>query len=125
MKKKINYVIGDATKPEPFDGERMILHVCNDIGGWGRGFVLALSGRDKTPETAYRKWAKDKIADGVEFKLGSVQLIPYAEEKLYVANMIGQHGIYEDEDGNPPVRYEAIRDALRRVRTVSLNSGQT
>ena len=38
----INYVIGDATQPIG-DGAKIIVHVCNDIGGWGRGFVLALT----------------------------------------------------------------------------------
>ena len=37
----INYLKGDAT--EPTKKPAIICHVCNDIGGWGRGFVLALS----------------------------------------------------------------------------------
>ncbi|RYD76612.1 MAG: Appr-1-p processing protein, partial [Verrucomicrobiaceae bacterium] len=44
----IHYVTGDATRPEG-DGARVICHVCNDIGGWGRGFVTALSKRWKGP----------------------------------------------------------------------------
>ncbi|MEV6001124.1 Appr-1-p processing protein, partial [Streptomyces griseomycini] len=26
-------------------GVKVIAHVCNDIGGWGKGFVLAVSRR--------------------------------------------------------------------------------
>ena len=45
----IRYVIGDATAPEG-EGPKVIVHVCNDIGGWGRGFVVALSKRWDKPE---------------------------------------------------------------------------
>ena len=40
----INYVIGDATQPVG-EWPKIIVHVCNDIGGWGRGFVTAISKR--------------------------------------------------------------------------------
>src|SRR5947207_11902994 len=51
----INYIVGDATQPV---GERpkIIVHVCNDIGGWGRGFVTAISKRWPEPEKRYRAW---------------------------------------------------------------------
>ena len=42
----IRYVTGDATRPEG-EGPKIIVHICNDIGAWGRGFVLALSKRFK------------------------------------------------------------------------------
>jgi len=51
---KIEYVKGDATAPTG-DGQKIIVHVCNDLGKWGKGFVLAISRRWKTPEKAYRQ----------------------------------------------------------------------
>jgi hypothetical protein len=48
-------LIGDATKPEGA-GVKIIAHVCNDIGAWGRGFVLALSKLSPAPERAFREW---------------------------------------------------------------------
>ncbi len=51
----IEYVSGDATRPVG-DGCKVIVHICNDRGGWGKGFVLALSKRWKQPEAAYRNW---------------------------------------------------------------------
>jgi O-acetyl-ADP-ribose deacetylase (regulator of RNase III) len=45
----INYIKGDATAPIS-KGEKIICHICNDIGGWGKGFVLAISKRWKEPE---------------------------------------------------------------------------
>ena len=39
---EINYLKGDATQPHS-QGTKIIVHVCNDLGGWGKGFVLAIS----------------------------------------------------------------------------------
>jgi hypothetical protein len=30
--------------------KKLICHICNDLGGWGKGFVLALSRRWEGPE---------------------------------------------------------------------------
>lgn len=43
---EINYLKGDATNPASA-GNKIIVHVCNDIGGWGKGFVMAISKRWK------------------------------------------------------------------------------
>jgi O-acetyl-ADP-ribose deacetylase (regulator of RNase III) len=43
---EIFYMTGDATAPVG-EGQKLIVHVCNDIGAWGAGFVLALSKRWK------------------------------------------------------------------------------
>lgn len=106
---EITYLRGDSTKPAG-DGNKIIAHVCNDVGGWGRGFVLALSTRWKGPENEYRKWA----ASGEKFKLGEVRFVN-VEKDIWVANMIGQHDVVADQNGNPPVRYDAIRKALSKV----------
>jgi hypothetical protein len=37
----ITYIVGDATDPQG-QGKKMIVHVCNDIGAWGLGFVVPL-----------------------------------------------------------------------------------
>ncbi len=39
----------------------MVAHVCNDIGGWGKGFVLAVSRRWPEPEAAYRAWHRGAV----------------------------------------------------------------
>lgn len=38
----IHYITGDATIPIG-EGKKIIAHVCNDIGAWGKGFVLPLA----------------------------------------------------------------------------------
>lgn len=105
---KINYIKGDATSPQA-KGTKIICHICNDIGGWGKGFVLAISKRWSEPEADYRKWYKSNN----DFYLGNLRFIQ-VEEELYVANMIGQRDI-KTIHKIPPIRYEAVRDCLIKV----------
>jgi len=100
----LTYLTGDATQPA--DRPAVIAHICNDVGGWGAGFVLALSNRWPEPEAWYRKWHES----GEGFDLGATQVV-LVEPGLYVANMIAQHDI-RPRDGVPPIRYEALRSAL-------------
>jgi O-acetyl-ADP-ribose deacetylase (regulator of RNase III) len=103
----IKYVTGDATAPGS-GGNRIICHVCNDIGGWGRGFVLAISKRWPEAEARYRAWYESGEPGG--FLLGGVQLVE-VEAELWVANMIAQHGV-KAMAGVPPIRYDALRACL-------------
>lgn len=114
----INYQTGDATNPKGL-GPKVIVHCCNDIGGWGRGFVLALSAKWSEPEAAYRTWYKEKGPD--PFKLGQVQFVK-VENDLWVANIIGQCHI-KPTNGLPPVRYEALEMGLRKVAEFCLEHG--
>jgi O-acetyl-ADP-ribose deacetylase (regulator of RNase III) len=104
---EISYVRGDATAPS-VKGVKVIAHVCNDLGGWGKGFVLAVSRRWPQPEAAYRAWYRDRASN--DFGLGAVQFVQ-VEPYVWVANMIGQRGTRTGSKG-VPVRYEAIGTAL-------------
>ncbi|MFF7597518.1 macro domain-containing protein [Streptomyces mirabilis] len=107
---EIAYVRGDATAPS-VKGVKLIAHVCNDIGGWGKGFVLALSRRWPEPEAAYRAWHRDRAHN--DFGLGATQFVQ-VEKYVWVANLIGQRGIRTGSKG-VPVRYEAIDTGLAHV----------
>jgi O-acetyl-ADP-ribose deacetylase (regulator of RNase III) len=72
---------------------------------------MALSRRGPEPESAYRTWYRGRGRN--DFGLGAVQLVRVAPD-LWVANMIGQHGIRR-AGGQPPIRYEAIGEALARL----------
>ncbi|WP_335932921.1 macro domain-containing protein [Streptomyces sp. PTD5-9] len=116
---EITYIRGDATAPQG-GGVKLIAHVCNDLGGWGKGFVLALSRRWPEPEAAYRRWHRERA--GNDFGLGAAQFVqvsPY----VWVANMVGQRGMRRGSKG-VPVRYEAIDTALEAVagRAVELGA---
>lgn len=104
----ITYIQGDATSPQA-KGPKIIAHVCNDRGGWGKGFVLALSKRWAQPEQSYRKWYHSR--DG--FALGAIQLVQVRPD-ISVANMVAQWG-YKTGSKGPPIRYEALRRCLERL----------
>ncbi|WP_037673365.1 macro domain-containing protein [Streptomyces griseus] len=112
---EITYVKGDAGAPS-VKGVKVIAHVCNDIGGWGKGFVVALSRRWPQSEEAYRAWHRARASN--DFGLGALQMIQ-VERDVWVANMIGQRGIRTGSKG-VPVRYEAIDTALTRLADEAL-----
>jgi O-acetyl-ADP-ribose deacetylase (regulator of RNase III) len=102
-------VKGDATQPAGTH-PRFIIHVCNNIGLWGAGFVMAVSRRWPAPEFCYYDW-------GGPYELGTTQSVK-VEENLYVINMIGQSGV-GTKSGKPPIRYEAIRKCLKQVEQMA------
>jgi len=112
---KINYVIGDATRPIG-DGKKIICHICNDIGAWGAGFVLALSKKWRLPEDHYR--ARQSYPLG-HADVISVDISEGMENEILVANMIGQHRIGMSSDGTPPIRYQAVAEALMKVNEIA------
>lgn len=104
----IHYLKGDATAPIG-TGQKSIVHICNDIGAWGAGFVLALSKKWPQPEAQYRAWSKEKT----NFTLGYVQPVRVSED-ITVINMIGQKGIRSFQN-EIPLRYDALETCLTKV----------
>lgn len=109
----LHYLIGSALDPvdaEEFgheSGAKIIAHIVNDIGAFGKGFVVALSKKWKQPERYYRE-RQPRV-------LGTVARIKVQDDPLiYVANIVGQSGI-KARNGVPPVRYDAIRRALNEL----------
>ena len=96
-------VKGDATKPVG-EGNKIIVHVCNDANKFGAGFTRALKKWPEVEET-YRKGTKE---------LGNVSVVKINEE-LWVINMIAQHGIVS-KDNPKPIRYKALMEAMERVK---------
>lgn len=103
----INYTTGDATSPQ-VEGNKIIVHVCNDIGAWGAGFVMALSKKWDQPEKQYKRLSAKKR------KVGHVQMV-VVEKDVQVANIIGQNGTTRNSEGCPPVNYAAIELGLKQV----------
>lgn len=107
------YLKGDATAPEQ-EGNKIIAHICNDMGRWGKGFVLAISKRWQKPEAAYKQWYQQN-AEG-NFTLGEIQVVQ-VESKVWVANMIGQHKIKPYEE--LPIRYDAVERCLEKLNSAA------
>jgi O-acetyl-ADP-ribose deacetylase (regulator of RNase III) len=111
----LELVRGDATAPVA-DGNRVIAHICNDIGGWGKGFVVAISKRWPEPEREYRRWYQEREQN--DFALGALQLVKVSPD-TWVANMVAQHGVRASSDG-PPIRYDAVGGCLEKLAAQAL-----
>ncbi len=133
---RLSFKPGDATKLEG-DDPIVLAHIVNDRGGWGKGFVLAVSRRWREPENAYRTWAHGRRAWGNDdasgtdlstvtgpFGLGEVQFVEVNDPKrahlqnpsAWVANMVAQHG-YRTASNLEPLDYDALARCLDRVAT--------
>lgn len=110
---KITYLIGDATRPQG-EGLKVIVHISNNVGTWGKGFVLALSARWKLPEQSYREWYRDRAE--APMLLGMVDWTQ-PEADIMVASMIAQDGINRStmRSHAAPIRYEAVEAGLEVV----------
>lgn len=115
MSGPITYRTGDATGPD--ERPAIIAHVCNDAGGWGRGFVTAISARWPEPEAAYRRWHHDPA---IGLHLGTIGVVTVADG-LAVANMIAQHAY--TRPGAPAIRYDALETCLTKLAQVATTRG--
>jgi O-acetyl-ADP-ribose deacetylase (regulator of RNase III) len=123
MREMITYLQGDATSPQT-KGPKLIVHICNDAGKWGAGFVLAVTRRWHRPEEMYRRWYQDRypviihdtdhvVMTSGRFQLGETQLVQ-VQQGLYIVNMVAQSGTRTGPKG-PPIRYGALDDCLGTV----------
>lgn len=88
---------------------KILIHICNNKGGWGKGFVTALSNKWEQPETLYRECFKLKFCNC----LGDVQICQIGS--IYVINMVAQDG-YRTQ-GNPhPLNYYALSNCLTKLQ---------
>lgn len=114
---EIKYLSGqDIRHPYSKEEVNVILHCCNDMNVMGAGVARAL----------FEMWPEVKSMYHFHFendkkcKLGDIHYVK-VENQVFVGNIIGQHCIREDEEGNPPVRYWAIEQAFENVVENILN----
>lgn len=106
----INYITGDASFPEKTcpNGIKIIVHIVNDIGKWGAGFVLALSKRWSNLKNDYQTHYR-------AYSLGDIYVSKTSDNDIYVVDLFGQHGIRTTF--NPTViRYGAVEQGLKKLR---------
>lgn len=133
----IKYIKGDATYPERVspEGTKIIIHIVNDIGAWGAGFILTLDKRWSQPKALYRSTFETYKTLGMTYvrPLGQVDIVRVDKEQdIYVVNLVGQTDtrpkrledvdvksclMSEVKDGLVmPVRYDAIYDGLLEMK---------
>jgi O-acetyl-ADP-ribose deacetylase (regulator of RNase III) len=111
------HVTGDATKLQG-QGPKILTHCVNDQGRFGAGFVVALGKKWPLVKEAYLAWYRHSeempgIATGI-MGLGEAQLVQ-VEEDLWVASIVGQHGVGMGSGGRAPIRYDALNKGLVAV----------
>jgi len=114
----ITYIKGNLFDHIKKDETNIILHICNDRGGWGSGFVMAINKYlGVKPMNSYRSLK--------HYNLGEIDIVQ-VNPTTYVVNMIAQSipgGVDIPLGGGnyiyiPPIRYECLRECLYRVKSI-------
>lgn len=112
---KINYIIGDATKPIVKEFElSVICHCCNTLGAWGAGFVIPLGNRYPEARLSYKRYVSENNKSNL---LGKVDFVR-VEDNIVVANIFGQDRLGKSKDGTPALDYEALENGFNEVYEV-------
>lgn len=110
----IRYRHGDAAVP--LSERTLILHVVNNTGKWGKGFVLSLSKKYPGAKENYTDWFRR----GGGFQLGRVNFYQ-AAPNVVIANMLAQNGIRKNAyDVSQKIDYEALEHCLEQVADYAL-----
>ncbi|QNN99236.1 hypothetical protein SEA_FAUST_157 [Streptomyces phage Faust] len=107
----VTYVKGDATNPQG-DGKKIIIHIVNDMGRWGKGFVLALDKISDRPRRRYMQDYSNRITPFLH--LGTINFVWLEDNDIIVGNLVGQHGTVGKNNPHP-VSYDAIEHGLNEV----------
>lgn len=113
----------------------LLIHVCNDAGGFGSGVAGAIAKKYPDVRDAYMEWWRtgvfhnpNNIKNHVEFKLGQVQPIE-VETNVLIVNMIAQStpGGQDFKIGKEnihlrPLRLESLQECLYRVAQTSIKN---
>jgi O-acetyl-ADP-ribose deacetylase (regulator of RNase III) len=104
----INYIEGNVLEPIG-SGIKYITHICNNKGGWGKGFVLEISKKWKLPEKLYRARK--------EYKLGDFDVCPTSDRDIWVVNMIARNG-YKTYTNPHPCCLKSLTSCLSALGTI-------
>ncbi|KAL6056835.1 Appr-1-p processing protein [Balamuthia mandrillaris] len=105
------YLKGDATVPQA-KGNKIVAHIVNTYGGWGKGFVNAISARwGEEPAKLYRQWHRDRAT--TDFALGAVQFVQ-VERYVWVANMVAQQGLGREANKKKKRRRKKKKGAKKK-----------
>ena len=107
----IKYSQGDATLVNP--RETIIFHIVNNLGKWGKGFVVALSNRYPSSRIEYLRFCDDmKILHSEMWQqevIGHVQMVELVE--CEIANLFAQVGILS-KTNKQPLNYGLLTTCL-------------
>jgi O-acetyl-ADP-ribose deacetylase (regulator of RNase III) len=106
---KIFYIKGDVLNQKNNSERKVITHSCNNLGKWGKGFVINLNDHWLKPRDVYLQ----SFQQTPKPKLGDIQIVSVTPN-IDVINIIGQKGLIGPK--NPkPVSYTAIEEAMFKI----------
>jgi hypothetical protein len=111
---RIKYLSGHDVCEPICKGRKIIGHCTNDLGIMSSGVAAALFKKWSDVRSKYIAWHKMNNDLGNKFELGKTQFVK-VEDDIVVANIIGQHGVGR-QNGNVPVRYDALREGCAYIR---------
>ncbi len=109
-------VKGDATEPQRTTDKEIVViaHCCNNLGAWGKGFVLALSRKWEKPEKVYRDFCERNTMATIILPILGKVCYAKIDNHLVIANMIAQNSIVSAD--NPiPIKYKALTECMTEV----------
>jgi len=113
----INFIKGDATESIG-SGNKLIVHICNNIGKWNKGFVNAITKKWTLPKKYYHEKMK-------KYKLGTVQIVK-VEKDIWIGNMIAQNGINRrGYSFKRRVDYDKLSECLDKVNSYAKSNNAT
>lgn len=109
---KMKYIKGNILQDS--SQNRIIAHVCNNAGGFGAGFALAISKKYPEVKQKYKKWYESSKTNPHHFHLGNIQAVRI-NESLTIVNMLAQDG-YKSDMNPVPLNYNALHLCLKQLR---------
>lgn len=104
----IEYIKGDVLHNS--NTKRIIAHVCNNVGGFGKGFALAVAKKYPMVKKRYNEWYNSQFIYKDVFQLGDWQDV-FIDDNLTFVNMLCQNG-YKSEINPCPLDYDALERCL-------------
>jgi hypothetical protein len=89
----------------------IIPHICNDLGLWGKGFVIPLGQHFPKAKQDYQDYVDCQNKPAISNDLMGDTVFTKIPPRVIVANMIAQKGIGSDK----PIRYAALAKCMETV----------
>lgn len=112
--KDIEYIKGDVFKAKS-ETNIIIPHCCNDVGKWGKGFVVSISNIWPEPAAEFKKWSKGRSVKSYvsgDYGLGQIQIVKVAPT-IYICNMVSLRNIYPYNA--KPLRMESLKECMIKL----------
>lgn len=92
---------------------KFIPHVCNDLGKWGKGFVIPLGEKYPKARDDYQEYVDSMNKAPIDDSILGDTVFTKIPPKIVIANMIAQKGI---DTKSKPIRYWALVKCMESVR---------